>query len=320
VKGHKLSQNTNDNYHTIIRKYFYDWQARPLKEITREMVIARHSAITDGKLKAGPDYKPSHMKPSPSSANKAMRLLRSIYNFSNIHYDEGPEVAATDNPVIRITALKKWNKEGSRSTRLFDGDLKPWFEAVLSLKGDPDSFSDTAADFLIFLLLTGLRRREASTLKWVDVNLRSSFFTILETKNGIPHKLPLTDYLLTMMKERRLNVPGEYVFPGGGKNDSIGDPRLQVEYVRSQAGVNFTLHDLRRTFASVAESLDIPAYALKRLLNHSGGRDVTGEHYIVIDHERLRRPMQLITDYFLRAGGVSPANVVGLAGSGVKAV
>lgn len=31
---------------------------------------------------------------------------------------------------------------------------------------------------------------------------------------------------------------------------------------------NFTVHDLRRTFIATAESLDIPAYALKRQLNH----------------------------------------------------
>ena len=40
-----------------------------------------------------------------------------------------------------------------------------------------------------------------------------------------------------------------------------------------RCGVKFTLHDLRRTFITVAESLDIPHYALKRLLNHRGGGD-----------------------------------------------
>jgi integrase len=62
--------------------------------------------------------------------------------------------------------------------------------------------------------------------------------------------------------------------------------------------VYFNLHDLRRTFITVAESLDINAYALKKLLNHKDQRDVTSG-YIIIDMERLREPMNKITDYIL---------------------
>ena len=69
------------------------------------------------------------------------------------------------------------------------------------------------------------------------------------------------------------------------------------------SGVTFTLHDLRRTFITVAESLDIPAYALKRLLNHKMTQDVTAG-YIVMDVERLRTPMQKITDHLLKLVGV----------------
>ena len=59
------------------------------------------------------------------------------------------------------------------------------------------------------------------------------------------------------------------------------------------------LHDLRRTFITAAESLDISAYALKRLLNHKMSNDVTAG-YIINDVERLRKPMQLITDHLLK--------------------
>lgn len=81
----------------------------------------------------------------------------------------------------------------------------------------------------------------------------------------------------------------------------------------AQSGVNFTLHDLRRTFITVAESLDIPAYALKRLLNHKMTQDVTAG-YIVMDVERLREPMQKITDYLLRLVGVqNSANIIDIS-------
>jgi hypothetical protein len=63
---------------------------------------------------------------------------------------------------------------------------------------------------------------------------------------------------------------------------------------------------LRRTFATIAESLDIPAYALKRLLNHKMSGDVTAG-YVIQDVERLRAPMQSITDFILKAAGAIPS-------------
>ncbi len=71
-----------------------------------------------------------------------------------------------------------------------------------------------------------------------------------------------------------------------------------MEQVTRASGVEFTLHDLRRRFLTIAESLDIPHYALKRLANHRDSSDVTAG-YIVADVERLRQPMQLIMDFIL---------------------
>lgn len=64
------------------------------------------------------------------------------------------------------------------------------------------------------------------------------------------------------------------------------------------SGVPFTLHDLRRTFATIAEGLDLSAYALKRLLNHKMNNDVTAG-YIMRDVDRLRKPMQQIANFLL---------------------
>jgi integrase len=80
----------------------------------------------------------------------------------------------------------------------------------------------------------------------------------------------------------------------------------------------FSLHDLRRTFITTAESLDIPAYALKRLLNHADG-DVTAG-YIILDNERLRAPMQRIADYLVRAMGIDGSNVVSISSADTSAL
>jgi len=68
--------------------------------------------------------------------------------------------------------------------------------------------------------------------------------------------------------------------------------------VTKESGIHFQLHDLRRTFVTVAESLDIPAYALKQLINHKDPNDVT-RRYIVSDVNRIREPMERISEYLL---------------------
>lgn len=147
-------------------------------------------------------------------------------------------------------------------------------------------------------MFTGLRREEAAQLHWNNVDLKAKTLIILDTKNNQAHTLPLSTYLLNLLKNRQLLSDSNYVFPGTGKNGYIIEPRKQLAKVIAVSGITFTIHDLRRTFITAAESLDISAYALKRLVNHKMNNDVTAG-YIVSDVERLRKPMQQITDYLV---------------------
>ena len=78
----------------------------------------------------------------------------------------------------------------------------------------------------------------------------------------------------------------------------MNDPKKQLAKAREISKLYFNIHDLRRTFITIAESLDVPKYALKQLINHKDARDVTAG-YIIMDVERLRQPMNDITDYIL---------------------
>ena len=126
--------------------------------------------------------------------------------------------------------------------------------------------------------------------------------------------LPLSSFLQEMLKARRQRFPeDEWVFFAVGARGHLQEPKRWVSKVAGASGIKFGLHDLRRTFITIAESLDISVYTLKRLLNHCEGRDVTGG-YIVLDVERLRAPMQRITDFLLDAvNGVSKPKVIGFA-------
>jgi len=158
---------------------------------------------------------------------------------------------------------------------------------------------------LLLVLFTGLRRSEAAKLKWANVDLKARTLKVEDTKNHEDHVLPLSDFLAELLQRRKDEAETEYVFPNEQQTGHLIEPKKQIRRVVEESGVEFTVHDLRRTFITIAESLDIPAYALKRLLNHKMSNDVTAG-YIVADVERLREPMQKITSYILRSMGVLP--------------
>ena len=72
--------------------------------------------------------------------------------------------------------------------------------------------------------------------------------------------------------------------------------RNHLKTIEEAAGIHATPHDLRRTFATVAESLDLSELTLKKLLNHVTTHEVTGG-YVVFTPDRLRDPIQRIEDY-----------------------
>ncbi len=133
--------------------------------------------------------------------------------------------------------------------------------------------------------------------------MKGRTLSVHNTKNNETHTLPLSDFLFDLFLQRQLVRVNEYVFPGNGAAGHIIEPRKKMAHVTEATGILFTAHDLRRTFITIAESLDIPAYALKRLLNHKMTNDVTAG-YIIVDVERLRKPMQLVTDFILKSMGV----------------
>lgn len=268
-----LSERTREDYRYYIDKYLPDWRDRLLTDITKDMIGARHAFIAN-----------HH---GPTSANKAMRLLRALFNFAHATYDICPV-----NPVTYLTHVRGWFKENRRRTYIKAHELKAWWGAVHALE------NDTYRDFFLVLIFTGLRRGEAARLRWVDIDFKDRTFTIPETKNGDPLTLPLSTFLFDLLQERRRRYGNyEYVFPGPGKHGYLAEPKKGVYKVIEASGVQFTCHDLRRTFITIAESLDLSHYALKRLINHRV-TDITGS-YIIVDVERLREPVQGIARFIL---------------------
>lgn len=142
-------------------------------------------------------------------------------------------------------------------------------------------------------------------LRWDNVDLQARTLHLPTTKNGDPLHLPLSPFLADLLTKRKEAADGSpWVFPGPGKNGHLLETKKFLLRVTTGSGVSFTLHDLRRTFITIAESLDVPYYALKRLQNHRANGDVTGG-YIVVNAERLRVPVELVAARILELANVS---------------
>jgi integrase len=308
-----LKPRTIYDYQRIMKTYLADWQNKPITSITKDMIARRHT-----KLSQPWEFGKREFTGSKAQANLTMRFLRALFNFAAAKYEDSQGNSLfVENPVRRLSQTRAWFRVERRQTVIKPHELPAWFKAVQELKSDAvNGMADVVRDYLLFLLLTGLRRNEAATLKWGQVDMISRTFTVLDTKNKEPHTLPMSDYVLDLLAGRREKaeeefadsgekMKSEYVFPGPGTQGYLIEPKKQKQKVIQASGVSFTLHDLRRTFLTIADSIDIPAYAVKRLANHKMTNDVTAG-YIIADVERLRKPMQQITDYILRAAGVKP--------------
>lgn len=280
-----LKELTRRDMKISLDQMFFDWLGKPIASITPTMAARRHK-----------EYGEQH---SEARANLGARYLRAIFNFARAKYkDDAGESLLGENPVKAISETRAWYRVDRRQTVIKPHELGGWVKAVLSLSNKDIS------DYFMTLLLTGLRREEALNLKWVDIDLKGQSLTIRDPKNRRDHTLPLSDYLLAIMQRRNDVRASEYVF-ADNTGRRISNFRYALANIERQCLVRATPHDLRRTFATIADSLDIPAYALKALLNHKNGADVTAG-YIIVTVERLRGPMQKITDYVLRVAGVKP--------------
>lgn len=283
-----LKPLTVKDYRYLMNQVFADWQNKPLLDITKDMIAKRHSEFGER---------------SPARANSAMRLLRALFNFAAGEYEDAQgRSLIVENPVKRLSHTRAWYRVDRKQTVIKTHDLPAWYKAVLEVKDERSTGkSSILRDYFLLLLFTGLRREEAVQLTWDRVDFKSKVITISDTKNHQVHLLPMSDYLFDLFTTRKtVSLPASnFVFPGDGKTGYNVEPRKVMKKIIDQSGVTFTLHDLRRTFITIAESLDIPAYALKRLLNHKMNHDVTAG-YIIMDVERLRKPMQMITDHIVK--------------------
>lgn len=281
-----LRPNTAKAYRYMVPRCMADWLDLPVVSITREMIEQRHIELR----------RPTRQGTSgEAQANTVMHLIGTLLNFAAANYEIDGKPIIMMNPIKRLSQNRRWYQSQRRQTIIPDHKLPAWCGAVMSLR------HQTVKDYLLLLLFTGLRRNEAATLRWEDVDFESRVLIIRSevAKNRKEHRLPLSDFLEELLRRRYLERASEYVFPGRGNKRHLVDSGHVINGIAKQAECPFMIHDLRRTFLTIAERLALSYVVLKKLANHSGKNDTTFG-YVVVDVERLREPMQKITNELLR--------------------
>ena len=158
-------------------------------------------------------------------------------------------------------------------------------------------------------MLTGQRREEIGGLTWDEINFEAHRIDLagLRTKNHRPHSIPLSEAAYAIIQNLSRRPGRDYLFgigtgpfSGWSKSKQRLDQRLGSKFGQ------WTVHDLRRTFATLASDHDFaPVHVIEMALNHWSGTKsgiVATYNQAKYDRER-RRLMESWSDFILRLVG-----------------
>lgn len=172
-----------------------------------------------------------------------------------------------------MEGLPKPRSGGARDRVLSDDELRLLWRAsdVLGPQFEP---------IMKLLTYTGQRKSEIACGVWFEIDIDERVWKLpaTRTKNGQPHRVPLSAPVLDIIKglprvEKRELIftnTGTTPFQGFGKIKHRLDDRI-AELNGGEAIPEWRLHDLRRTAATGMASLNIAPHVIEMVLNHISG-------------------------------------------------
>ncbi len=201
---------------------------------------------------------------SPVTVRNGMALLRQIANHGvERHLTKG---FSSKIPVPRVTSRGKGE------------DLSPaqLYSLLTAIATETDQ---DAADVVRLALYTGARREEILRVKWEDVDLDRGLWMLRNRKDGGDRGFPLSpEALAVLVKRDKAKVKGvEHVFPGGGENGYLRDPRAAFDRIKAAAKLpeGFRLlHGCRHHYATMLVAAGVDMLSVARLLGHADAQMV----------------------------------------------
>jgi len=211
------------------------WPGRSLRSISKKDVIA----VIDKAMKRG-----------PSAGVTAWKVAKAFFAWCESREEDLASPARS---------IRKPAKEKSRERVLDDAELKLTWEAA-------DAAGGAAGALVKLLMLSGARRNEMTELARDEIAADAIELPGARTKNGLPHTIPITPMIRQVLDA--LPTIGKFVLNGTDRpfGDHSGAKGRVTPAIRP-----WTLHDLRRSFASGLQRLGVAPHIVELALNHRSG-------------------------------------------------
>lgn len=212
----------------------------------------------------------------PTRARLTLRLLKAFLSWCLRHPTY--KTIIKDNAAQSKKAREYLGKPKPKNDVLQREQLSAWFSAVKQIQ------NTIISAYLQTLLLIGSRREELATLRWEDIDFQWNSLTIRDKVEGL-RVIPLTPYVSHLLSA--LPRRNRWVFSSPtSASGRLADPRIAHNRACEIAGLELTLHGLRRSFASLCEWTETPAGIAAQIQGHKP-QGVREQNYI-------RRPLDLL--------------------------
>ena len=233
------------------------------------------------------------VKDRPARVRLALRLLKAFLRWAASE----PDLKGKADPTAASAkkAREVVGKAKPKNDHIQREQLPTWFDYVRQIQ------NPVIAAYLQCLLLTGARREELAELKWEDVNFQWRGIELkdkIEGRRAVP-LTPFVAHLLAALPRRN-----EWVFSSpASASGRLTEPSIAHRQACAAAGLELTLHGLRRSFASLCEWLDIPGGISAQIQGHAP-QGVREQNYIRRPLDLLRVHHEKIEAWILEQAGI----------------
>lgn len=279
-----LKLKTREFYELVIDKYLIKefGHLKPI-DIKRSDIIALLDDI-------------AFVQKKPTMANRVKAVISSILSFG---VDKG---LLEFNQAKTIKPVKK---ERPRDRILSDEEiLKVWIVI--------ENESPVIRGLFKLLLLLGQRSGETKRMKWEQLHGDIWEISSEETKAGRRHIVPLPQLVIEELEYLK-KYTGDSVFvfetPSNRTVGHIESIHKALDRIKEKSGVDFRIHDLRRTFASGLAKQGVDRTVIGKLLNHKSIARDFGVTAIYDRYDYLSEKRQAITTWAIYLQNIVSDNI-----------
>ena len=232
-------------------------------------------------------------KDRPARVRLALRLLKAFLRWAASEPDLKGKADPTAASAKKVRELA--GKAKPKNDYIQREQLPAWFAHVRQIQ------NPVIAAYLQCLLLTGARREELAELKWEDINFQWCGIELkdkIDGRRAVP-LTPFVSHLLAALPRRN-----EWAFSSpSSASGRLTEPSIAHRQACAAAGLELTLHGLRRSFASLCEWLDIPGGISAQIQGHAP-QGVREQNYIRRPLDLLRVHHEKIEAWILEQAGI----------------